>query len=102
MEKQFKLVRNGAFGSYYIENVDFVPEAYEIETFGVEEYYTDDVVFIGNIKELILFFVEYKKERLMKGWEVDKLSVQDLKWINNEAIGLCYQYKYLIGEVSEC
>ena len=102
MEKQFKLVKNAAFGSYYLESENFVPKAYEMETFGDSEYYTDDVIFTGTIKELILFFVEHKKNRLMKGWRVTVLSVQDLKWINNEALSLVYQYKYLIGEISEC
>ena len=102
MKKQFKLVRNSAFGSYYVENESFIPEAYEMETFGDWECYTDEVVFTGTIREIVHFFVEHKKDRLMKGWGVTVLSTQDLKWINNEALSLIYQYKYLIGEISEC
>jgi hypothetical protein len=102
MKKIFKLVRNSAFGSYYLENENFIPKMYEMETFGDNEYYTDSVVFTGTIKEIVNFFIETKKNNLMKGWGVTNLSTQDIKWINNEALSLVYQYKYLIGEISEC
>lgn len=100
--KKFKLVKNGAFGNYYIENINFTPESYELETYGVEEYYIDDVIFTGTIQEIIHFFVEHQKDSLMEGWEVDVLSTQNLKWINNKALSLICQYKHLVGEISEC
>ena len=102
MKKKIKLIRSKAFGNHYIENINFSPKSYELETFGEEEYYTDEVIFTGTIQEIVYFFVKHQKDALMKGWEVDVLSIQDLKWINNKALNLIHQYKSLMGEISEC
>lgn len=102
MNKQFQLVQNSAFGGYYLAEMDFVSDSYEIETFGTVEYYTDSVVFTGTIKDVIHFYVEMRKDNLLKGWNVDKLSTKDLKWINNSALNLVYEYKYLVGMIKEC
>lgn len=100
--KNFKLVKKGAFVGYYIAPTDFTPECFELETFGDVEYYKDNVIFTGNIREIVLFFVEMEEDNLKKGWGVTNLSTEDLKWINKEALSLVCQYKYLIKEISKC
>lgn len=98
MKKQFKLVKNSAFGGYYLANSDFISDSYEMDGY----YYTDVPVFTGTIDEVIHHFVKIKKENLIKGWNVEKLDNETLKYINHQAQSLIYEYRYLIGEAEEC
>ena len=98
MKRQFKLVKNDAFGGYYLENLDFTSDKYEMDGY----YYTDTPVFTGAINEVIHHFVKIERENLIKGWNVEKLDNETLKYINRLASNLIYEYKYIVGIIEEC
>lgn len=98
MEKVFKLVKNEAFGEYYLEKSDFTSDKYEMDGY----FYTDLPVFTGTITEIVHFFVKMKADNIMKGCQLEKLDTQDMKYINNQALSLIYEYKYLTGMIEEC
>lgn len=98
MNKQFQLVKNSAFGGYYLADNNFTSDKYEMDNY----YYTDLPVFKGTITEIVHFFVKMKADNIIKGCQVEKLDTQDMKYINNQALSLIYEYKYIIGEITEC
>lgn len=98
MKKTFKLVKNSAFGRYYLADNEFIEDKYELDGW----YYTDSPVFTGTIDEVIHYFVKLEKDNLKQGWNVEKLDTKTLKYINKLASNLIYEYKYIIGIIEEC